>query len=332
MEMRTRLRDIPKSNYRINRAYESVMSFFNPYPENPPFGCLSLEITTRCNSNCNFCAHTKIIGGGIRPNTDMSFEMAKKCIDWYSRIPYAKITKFIPTGLGETLLHPRLIGILAYAKEVWPDVETFANTNCVNLNGSVAESIIDNGLDELTFSLCFIDKKDYETNLGTQNYDLVMKNITDFLKLKGDRPPRCKVHIFDREENKKNMRQFVREFSPKLNKNDSLSVKQFVDLMSVSETPVTEWTCDADEMSEFDSLLIDVEGNVLPCCSGLWKADYKNLILANVLTDLPIALPNRTKAFRIRPPNKTCQYCVRIRTPRSGHKISLACPVRRTGR
>jgi sulfatase maturation enzyme AslB (radical SAM superfamily) len=330
--MKTRLRDIPKSNYRINKAYESVMSFLNPYPENPPFGCLSLEITTRCNSICNFCAHNRIIGEGVRPNMDMSFEMAKKCIDWYSQIPKVEVTKFIPTGLGETLLHPRLMGIIAYAKEVWPNVETFANTNCINLSGNIAESVIDNGLDELTFSLCFVEKKDYEANLGTKNYDIVLKNIKEFLALKGDRPPRCKVHIFDREENRQNMRAFVKEFSPNLNKNDSLSVKQFVDLLSVSETPVDNWTCDSEEMSEFDSILIDVEGNVLPCCSALWKEDYRNLILAKVLIDSPGVLPVRTKAFRARPPNETCRHCVRIRTPKNAHKISLACPVRRVGR
>jgi sulfatase maturation enzyme AslB (radical SAM superfamily) len=327
-----RLRDIPKNNYTINHAYERFMSIVNPYPENPPFGCLSFETTTRCNSVCNFCAHNRIIGGGVRPNKDMSLEFAKKCIDWYARIPGVKVTKFIPTGLGETMLHPDLIEVLAYAKKVWPGVETFANTNCVNLSGDVARNIIDNGLDDLTFSLCFIEKEDYEANLGTKNYDLVIKNIKDFLKMKGERLPNCKVHIFDRPENKKNMREFVKKFSPNLNKNDSLSVKQFVDLLSVSDVPVDKWTCEADEMSEFDSLLMDVEGNVLPCCSALWKEDYKNLILANALTDPPEILPIRTREFRARPPNETCQHCVRIRTPKNYHKISLACPVRRAGR
>jgi len=314
-------------SYAFDHWYERTMAKLHPYPINPSFSVFNLEVTTYCNSNCNFCAYERMIRAGVRPKRHMPYELAKQCIDWYDKVPKKQVLKFIPVGLGETLLYPQLMDVCQYAKDKWPGVMTFGNTNCISLSGEIAKRLIGGPLDQLTLSLCFIDEKDYSANLRTEHYQRVKDNIKAFLEAKGNKSPQCKIHVFDRPENRPKMRKFVKEFSPYLNDRDRLSIYEFVDLLSYDDRPVDKWYC--EEMIEFDSLLADVEGNLYPCCSGMWKPSYKEMILGNVLTDDPLKFPEATKRFREVGPNATCQRCVRLGRGEEKKKRlpKLDCPV-----
>jgi len=302
-----RLNDIPKMNYRLNKIYEGAMAKLKPYPKNEPFSAVNLELTTYCNSKCDFCAHEKIIGKGIRPRSNLSLDRVKKSIDYLRRINEGKILKFIPVGLGETLMYPQLGEVLKMGKREFPNAQTFANTNCIALRGEVAESIIDGDLDILTLSMCFVDESEYEKRLHTGYYKQVTQNIENFLKMKGDRKPSCKLHVFDLPENKKVLWKWVAKWSPLLNANDHLSVYEFIDLLSNDERDPKNWPC--EEVLGYNSVVVDIEGNLLPCCSGMWKERYDELIMGNIDDGHPELVVDRLRRFKDSPPCDTCLHC-----------------------
>lgn len=308
-----RLRNIPKMNYRLYQLYERTMATLNPPKPNPPFSVLNLELTTRCNSRCSFCAHQQIIGSGIRPSKDMSLEMAKKCIDWYAKLGKETVLKFVPVGLGEPLLYPHLIEVMTYAKKVFPNCQTYANTNGIALKGELADELIDNALDGLTLSLCFVDGADYAKKMRTEQYDAVVKNMRSFLLAKGNCKPACVVHVFDIPENKSKLGRWVRGWGPYLNKNDRLSIYHYVELLATHERLITKWPC--SEVDGFYGIIIDVDGYVYPCCSSLWKEEYKELRLSDLTKD-PQELPSKLREFRKEFPPRPCHHCAILEVKR----------------
>lgn len=308
-----RLHDIPKMNYRFNKIYEGYMTKLNPYPRNKPFSAVNLEITTWCNSKCDFCAYDRIIAHGIRPKKHISLEQAQRSIDYLAAINGGDhVLKFIPVGLGETLMYPKFTEILKMGRKAFPNATTFGNTNGINLRGKVADSIICGDLDVLTLSMCFVSEKNYEKRLHNGHYQQVVENFANFLKKKGNSKPSCKLHVFDLPENKRVLWEWVAKWSPLMNDNDHLSIYQFVDLISTEPRNPKNWPC--EEMIDFDSILIDIEGNLFPCCSGIWKENYKEVILGNIDDGHPELVVDKLKAFKNAPPSNTCLHCTRLET------------------
>ena len=303
--------DLPKMSYRFNKIYEGAMTKLKPYARNKPFSAVNLEITTYCNSKCDFCAYEKIIGGGVRPRKHISLEQAQKSMDYLAQMNGGDyVLKFIPVGLGESILHPQHSEILKMGRKTFPNATIFNNTNCIALKGKVAEDLICGDLDVLTLSLCFVDEKDYENRLHTKHYKRVVENIENFLKMKGDSKPSCKLHVFDLPENRRLLWKWVAKWSPLLNANDHLSVYEFVDLVSTDPRDPRNWPC--EEMLDYDSVLIDIEGNLFPCCSGIWKEKYHDLILGHIDDGHPELIVDKIKAFKSAPPGDNCIHCARL--------------------
>jgi radical SAM protein with 4Fe4S-binding SPASM domain len=175
------------------------------------------------------------------------------------------------------------------------------------LKGKVAESIIDGDLDILTLSMCFIDEEEYENRLHTGYYKQITQNIENFLKMKGDRKPSCKLHVFDLPENRRLLWKWVAKWSPLLNANDHLSVYEFIDLLCKDERNPKNWPC--EEVLGFNSVVVDIEGNLLPCCSGLWKEKYDELIMGNIDDGHPELVVDKLRRFREDSPCDTCLHC-----------------------
>jgi sulfatase maturation enzyme AslB (radical SAM superfamily) len=305
--------DIPKMNYRFNKLYEGYMAKLKPYPRNKPFSAVNLEVTTYCNSKCDFCAYERIIGGGIRPRKHISLERAQQSVDYLAAINGGDyVLKYIPVGLGESILHPQFPELLRMGRKAFPNATIFNNTNGIALSGDRAKNLICEDLDVLTLSMCFVDEKDYEARLHTKNYKKVCENFERFLKMKGDSKPSCKLHVFDLPVNKKNLWKWVLKWSPLLNDNDHLSIYEFVDLISTELRDEKSWPC--EEMIDFDSILVDIEGNLFPCCSGIWKENYKEVILGNIDDGHPELIVDKLKAFKNAPPSDTCIHCTRLET------------------
>ena len=309
-----RLRDIPKMNVTINNLYEGITKRMLPTPKNTQFSSIGMEVTTFCNSRCDFCAHEEIIKSGIRPMMNMSMDTVKRSFDYIKNINDGKIKIFAPLGLGETLLHPNLLEILKMVKDEFPGVYTSTNTNCIKLRGEIAERLIDGDLDAILLSTCFVSREDYRRRLHTEYYDHVMQNIEDFLKLKGDRKPSVRIHVFDIPQNRKLLWKWVGKWSPMLNSNDHLSIHPFVENNSNDRSldfSYRNFPC--SQVKNYDSIKIDIQGNILPCCSALWKNSYEGLIIGNINDGHPELIKEKLDAFKRSPPCDLCRHCTILR-------------------
>jgi MoaA/NifB/PqqE/SkfB family radical SAM enzyme len=104
-----------------------------------------LEPTNRCNLTCVTC----IRNSWDEPFGDMEWSVYRALIDGLAEFPGAKTIAF--AGLGEPLLHETFPEMVRLAHD--RDHRTEMTSNAVLLTPSLAESLIDAGLDQFTVSI-----------------------------------------------------------------------------------------------------------------------------------------------------------------------------------
>ena len=124
-------------------------------------------------------------------------------------------------GFGETLLHPRLADMVAYAKKACIAEAIRIITNASLLTHEMSDKLIDAGIDELKISIQGIDAEDYKRVCG---YDIdfqdFIKNIAYFYEKRNT----CRVFVKiadtalisrgDAVEEEKAAKRFEEIFSP----------------------------------------------------------------------------------------------------------------------
>jgi MoaA/NifB/PqqE/SkfB family radical SAM enzyme/pimeloyl-ACP methyl ester carboxylesterase len=102
----------------------------------------NIEITTRCNLRCTYCARTASEVKGA----DMSRETFVRLL---GLLPHASRITFV--GLGETLLHPQVAEFVALASA--EGRRTALVTNGMLLDRALSRRLLNAGLDSITFSI-----------------------------------------------------------------------------------------------------------------------------------------------------------------------------------
>jgi len=102
---------------------------------------------------------------------------------------------------GEPLLHPKIIEMIRYCKE-----RTFArislSTNGTLLDTKVSGKLISAGIDEIIFSLDANSPEIYYKIKGSKEFDKVVKNIIDFLKMNINNNVRIIIKLIQMDMNK----------------------------------------------------------------------------------------------------------------------------------
>jgi radical SAM protein with 4Fe4S-binding SPASM domain len=128
---------------------------------------------------------------------------------------------------GEALLHKRLFDMIRYAKK--RDVMLKLHTNATILNEKNAKGLLESGLDFISFSFDGLDKETYERYRVGAQYEITVKNIKDFLRLKKahkKKKPFTVLELIDYEKHDsqydlKKLSEFKRQF-------DELSLDKLV--------------------------------------------------------------------------------------------------------
>lgn len=143
-----------------------------PYP---PYR-LWVEPTALCNLRCTYCPN-KVL---VRQQTlgYMDFSLFQKIIDeardWVHDINVHH--------RGEALLHPQFIDMVHYAGA--NGVFTKLHTNATKLDHEMSEAILNSPLDLISFSFDGFDKATYERYRPPANFEVVLDNILEFLRMK----------------------------------------------------------------------------------------------------------------------------------------------------
>lgn len=180
---------------------------------------VTIELTNRCNVSCTFC-HRQEVDMELG---EMSMYLYKKIIDEMAEhLPM----KMVPFFRGESLLHPKFIECIQYAKSKGIGPIQMAS-NALILNEEMAEKIIASGLDFISFSLDTMDEDIYRQTRLMGDLKTSMENVKNFgikckeYKNQGKTVPGIQVSTIDMEIYKERQEEFIAYW------------KQYVDIVRV---------------------------------------------------------------------------------------------------
>jgi len=127
---------------------------------------LNIEVTTRCNLNCEMCMRKLWKEDG----SDMTMETYRALLPTFPEIESVNII-----GIGEPLLNGNIIEMIRLGKEHLPTNGAFSlTTNATLLDDDMAEQLVSSGLDDIVVSI----------DGATPSLDQVLTNIERLTKAK----------------------------------------------------------------------------------------------------------------------------------------------------
>lgn len=164
---------------------------------------ITIELTNKCNLDCVFCPRRYM-------DSEINFMDKKlfcKIIDELEAYPE---TIIVPFFRGESLLHPEFDFFIEYMRKKADEFVIQLATNAVSLDAKKINTILDNKIDFLSFSLDTLDKDIYRKN-RKGDLEKVMANINCLLKEKKSRNlslPVVQVSAVKTEETKEGIEAF----------------------------------------------------------------------------------------------------------------------------
>jgi len=133
-----------------------------------------IETTTRCNLKCIFCEHTY----WDEPPSSISFDSFKSIINQFPKLKWISLT-----GIGESFTFPHdYMRMMEYIKQKKIFIELYDNFYFIT--PQISQRLIDMGVNKILISFDATTKKTYEKIRKGSNYERVLSNIEQFLKLK----------------------------------------------------------------------------------------------------------------------------------------------------
>jgi radical SAM protein with 4Fe4S-binding SPASM domain len=243
---------------------------------------LDIEATSDCNLLCTMCPRTDLLNAGT------FWEV--KSVDWdlYTRL----IDEGVKNGLrslkynylGEPLMNPRLIDMIAYAKRAGV-VDVMFNTNATKLTEDRSRGLIASGLDKLFFSFDSPYRDHYNAIRINANYDKTLRNIKRFHEIRaemGSVTPFTRVSMVRMKENEHEWEDFKRLFEPIV---DAVGYSDYTEHTGQSNTGKTVVPMDRGDKPPFccpqlwQRMFVHPDGVVTPCCVD----SLRTLRMGNVL-------------------------------------------------
>jgi MoaA/NifB/PqqE/SkfB family radical SAM enzyme/pimeloyl-ACP methyl ester carboxylesterase len=146
---------------------------------------VNIEVTTRCNLRCAFCARSSRSCGG----RDMSRDTFRRILDL---LPHGYRVTLV--GLGETLLHPEIAELVADAAQRGRRVALV--TNAMALTEETGAELIAAGLDAMTFSLDAVSQGVADLVREGSDMERILTNIRSFIARAEAAPRRISRAVF----------------------------------------------------------------------------------------------------------------------------------------
>ena len=135
-----------------------------------PLEAMLVAVSQRCNLKCPFC--TREHGEGLEA-ADLGAEVFNRVLDQCPNLMYLGLQ-----GIGEPLLNPDLFRIVKETRKRLPTLGRLAlTTNGTLMNRDMAVRLIDEGLNNITFSVDGATKPIYEKYRVGASFESVIGNI-----------------------------------------------------------------------------------------------------------------------------------------------------------
>lgn len=150
---------------------------------------LAIETVRACNARCIMCPSSTM----KREKGVMSDEthqiILKKLSDWEA--PISVITH---AGLGEPLLDKDLEEKIKNEKKVFPNAQIIVYTNGGLLSKERSTTLIESGVDVVSFSINAFRKETYEAIMNIHR-DVTYRNVEQFLAIKQKMGAKVNIHV-----------------------------------------------------------------------------------------------------------------------------------------
>ena len=144
---------------------------------------LLVEPTSVCNLACPMCFQADKTFTQKEFRGMMDIELFKKLIDEYASIGVSAVTL---ASRGEPTLHPKISEMLKFMKGKFLDIKL--NTNGTKLTEKICRDIIENGVNEIVFSIDAADKETYEKLRFGAKLEVVLNNVITFKRIRDEYP------------------------------------------------------------------------------------------------------------------------------------------------
>ena len=237
---------------------------------------LQIFPTFYCNFKCKYCLHglpEKQLLKDKNYGQVMDFSVFKKIVDDAKNFN-EKLKTIIFSGLGEPLMHPRIVDMVAYAQSSNVTERTKIVTNGALLTHEISDALISANLKELKVSIQGTDSECYQNLCGsTINFQKFVENISYFYKNKKDTNVHIKI-IDTALKDVNDKTKFYEIFSPIA---DDITVEHMVALTSkinysevgdLSESFIYNSKC-VSKICSFPFYMMEIypDGTVGPCCN-----------------------------------------------------------------
>lgn len=279
------------SKYRDE--WNSAGSVDLPYPLH-----LNIELNFGCNLKCAFCPHSLPIAEWSydpAPGKRISFDKYCEIIDEGASMGLKSVCL---NGNNEPLVKKDIDKYIRYAVSKGI-LEVSLHTNALLLDEEMSKKIADSGLTIIMFSIDAFAADTYEKIRGSKEYDRVMHNIDNFLKMKGNLPL-TKVSFVKNKVNEDEVEEFVSYWEKRV---DKIEIQSFSNLFighplcdEKSDKFHLEDVSMGDCYDPWRRLSIQNNGNVFPCCST-----YGNeVVVGNIYNNSILEMWNSKKFREIR--------------------------------
>tara|TARA_Y100000310_G_scaffold55170_1_gene50565 strand:+ start:2634 stop:3593 length:960 start_codon:yes stop_codon:yes gene_type:complete len=233
---------------------------------------LDIELNGGCNMECPFCLHGY---GDKRPNTLMPLETYKRLIDEAVSIGVRGLKL---NYINEPMLRKDLEECIGYAKGAGI-LNVYMVTNGTLLNENRRDSMLASGITKIFISVDASTPETYNQQRLSGKFDLVVKNILDFVEERNRRElryPLIRVSFLRNALNVHEEEDFQKFWEGKV---DMIAFQKMNDLPDLDTGLTIKEGKDIDRCSfPFKQLVVDYEGDILPCC----KMGGKKLALGNI--------------------------------------------------
>lgn len=260
-------------------------------PLKTPLGIYIFPIYA-CNFKCKYCLQSI-------PKADRKFQLSedvmeytvfKKSVDDMKKFQN-KVKTIRFAGLGEPLLHKRIVDMIDYLKksEVCDNVEIITNGSL--LTKEISDQLINVGLDRLSISLQGINAESYEEISNVKlNYDHFVDNIKYFYENKTN--TKVYIKILDcclkGEEDKlkfKNIFGDICDFITIENVSPIMPEVDYSNILESDEKSVRGKKISDNDICSFPFYMMQINsnGDVIPCCSAESIAALGNVKTENLV-------------------------------------------------
>ena len=233
---------------------------------------IDIELNAGCNMKCPFCLH----GYKNIKNNLMHTNAYKKIID--------EAVEFGVRGLklnyiNEPMLRKDLEDCIEYAKKAGI-LNVYMVTNGTLLKESRYDRLLESGITKVFVSIDAVTEETYNKQRLSGKYSLVVNNLMGFIKRrdeKGLQFPLVRVSFLRNSINQHEEKEFDNNWR---NIVDIITYQKMNDLPDLNTgITIEESNGNGDGCSfPFKQMVVDNEGDILPCC----KMGGKKLVLGNI--------------------------------------------------